>query len=158
MKNKFALILLFVLMPVVSFAQANVSFMLGGVTNNRDNQQSTAWQLEYENRPFEQLGFSVSYLNEGELPGHKRDGIAGQIKLYAIPSTNDFSIALNAGPYLWLDTQMGSIERGAAALVGVDGSYKITDFLRLKASWNRVISSDKRDSDVFLVGLGYNWK
>lgn len=158
MKNRFALILLFTLMPVVAFAQANVSFVLGGVTNNQDNQRSPAWQIEYENRPFEQLGFSALYLNEGDFPGHKRDGIAGQAKLYAIPTTNDFSLAFNAGPYLWTDTQTNHIVRGTAALIGFDGSYKITGYLRLKASWNRVISSDKRDSDVFLVGLGYNWK
>lgn len=144
--------------PLLSSAEINVTFLSGGITSNQQNEKALAWQIEYENRTTERVGFSVLYLNEGHMTGHKRDGLAGRMKVYTISSTSDFSVSLNAGVYAWTDTQLNTIGRGAAGLLGIDGSYKITKAVFVKTAWNRVVSSDKRDSDIFLVGFGYSWK
>lgn len=161
MRNKLVKIafmfFMFVVVPCYCWAETSLSFMSGGATFNKDNERAVAWQIEYENRATELFGFSVSYLNEGDVTGHKRDGVTGQAKLYMLPKSNPLSVSLGAGAYAWTDTQETTIARGCAGIVGVDASYNISRSIRAKASWDRVLSSDKRDSDVFLVGLAYSW-
>jgi len=154
MKNK--LILFLLLIPSIVVAQ-DLSVLLGTATENQTNQIDRAFQVEYTYR-YEYIGLSASYLNEGDVIDHKRDGMAAQFRLYAPIPSDRFSLSFGCGPYRWYDTQPTTIARGWAGLYGVTGTYAITDTVIAKASWNRVESDDLRDSDVFLVGFGYRWK
>jgi len=44
-----------------------------------------------------------------------------------------------------------------AGLLTVTTSYRFFDHWFTRFNWNRVMSNDSRDSDVFLLGVGYRW-
>lgn len=157
MKNKWLLVLCILLLPVLANA-GNLSFLAGRATSNQENEGTSAWQVEYEHRAGDYLGLSASYLNEGHSTEHKRDGLAAQLRIYAPIPSDRFSLSIGGGPYRWYDTQPTTISRGWAGLYGVTASYNVTKSVIIKTTWNRVESEDLRDSDVFLIGLGYSWK
>lgn len=154
-KNKW-LSLLMLIVPITANAQ-DLSISVGTATSNQTNETGGAWQAEYEYR-HEYIGLSTLYLNEGDVIDHKRDGVAAQFRIFAPVPSDRFSLSIGCGPYRWYDTQPTMIARGWAGLYGVAGSYAITESVIAKATWNRIESDDNRDSDVFLVGLGYRWK
>lgn len=40
----------------------------------------------------------------------------------------------------------------------VTTSYRFSDRWFTRFNWNRVMSNDSRDTDLFLLGLGYRWE
>ena len=40
----------------------------------------------------------------------------------------------------------------------VTASYRFSDRWFTRFNWNRVMSNDSRDTDIFLLGLGYRWE
>jgi hypothetical protein len=47
--------------------------------------RSASWQLEYNEGMGEHFAYSISYLNEGHLPAHHRDGHT--VQLWTRPAT-----------------------------------------------------------------------
>ena len=45
-----------------------------------------------------------------------------------------------------------------AGLFTVTAGYRISDRWFTRFNWNRVMSNDSRDTDIFLLGLGYRWE
>jgi hypothetical protein len=41
--------------------------------------------------------------------------------------------------------------------VTVTTSYRFSDHWFTRFNWDRVESNDNRDSDIFLLGVGYRW-
>jgi hypothetical protein len=44
-----------------------------------------------------------------------------------------------------------------SGLLTVTASCRFSDHWFTRFNWNRVMSNDNRDSDVFLLGVGYRW-
>jgi len=85
--------------------QAQEIYLLGGLLQNaNDGKDSYAWQLEYIEGLGENFGLGISYLNEGHVPGHHRDG--NTVHLWARTNLLDrrLSLAAGIGPYYYYDT------------------------------------------------------
>ncbi|GFE59512.1 hypothetical protein [Geobacter sp. AOG2] len=97
-----ALVLLALSPPAL---RAQELYLLGGLLQNaNDGKDSYAWQLEYIEGLGENFGLGVSYLNEGHVPGHHRDG--NTLHLWARTNLLDrkLSLAAGIGPYYFYDT------------------------------------------------------
>jgi len=143
-------------------AQADELGALGGLTRNaRSDDRSFAWQLEYLAGLGEHFALGLSYLNEGHVPNHHRDGYAAS--LWARTSLLDrrLSLAAGAGPYLFADTVAvngpGQLRdnHGVGALLSgaITWSFDPHWFLRLQA--NRAETGSSIDTFTAVIGVGY---
>ncbi len=103
---KYIIILCMVQITATS-ASADELFALGGVVRdwNADlNGSSYSWQLEFRKKLGNHVLASFTYLNEGHLPAHHRDGNA--LQLWATHDILDrhLSLAAGIGPYYYYDT------------------------------------------------------
>jgi hypothetical protein len=163
-----------------------------GATNETGRQyDSFAYQVEYREGLGENAAVSVSYLNEGHVPNHHRDGLApltlwGRVNLL----NRRLSLAVGAGPYLYADTtqtplglpsdehgvggfgayfaidKRGGPHPGDGGSAFVSGVMSATASLRnfsfdpdltVRFVMNRIVTNYSKDTDVFLIGLGYRF-
>jgi hypothetical protein len=138
--------------------------LMGGPLKDIDSQErSYSWQLEYAEEIHRHFKFSFSYLNEGHVPGHHRDGNAFQ--LWGRTDILDYRLSLSAGigPYFYYDTTMagsgGSYSDthgwGSLASIGVTSYTCRPWLLQLRANWVNT-SSDISTLSV-LFGIGYEF-
>jgi hypothetical protein len=157
--NLFFLLLLLIAAPEA--ATAGELFGLYGATNEVGSPNySFAYQVEYREGLGENIAASASYLNEGHVPNHHRDGLA-PIMLWGRVNLLDrkLSLAGGAGPYLFADTTHidGVVhnEHGIGALMGISATLYTQSRLLLQGRVNWVVTGKSIDTLTALVGLGY---
>jgi hypothetical protein len=85
--------------------RAQEFYLLGGLLQNaNDGGDSYAWQLEYIEGLGENFGLGVSYLNEGHVPDHHRDGTTVHLWTRTNLLDRKLSLAAGVGPYYYYDT------------------------------------------------------
>jgi hypothetical protein len=82
----------------------------GGVENTSTDDQDQVWGLAYMQGVGEHAMVSFTYLNEGHLPDHHRDGYAVQFWGRTTIIDRRLSLAAGIGPYAYCDTASGQIE------------------------------------------------
>ena len=128
------------------------------VSNSLNDAHSTAWAVS------QKVGHGrwtaeYGYLNEGHRDGTKRDGI------FALVGTDHrltprLSSSFSAGPYLTADTQATGPNSyrdvyGLALLAGFDLGVDLSPHWQTTLRWQHVMTFHDRDSDVFLIGIGF---
>lgn len=143
-------------------ASAGEVFAFYGATNVTDSHyDSFAYQVEYREGLGENAAVSVSYLNEGHVPNHHRDGIA-PLTLWGRVNLLDrrLSLAVGAGPYFYADTTqtpqgVPSNDHGVGALFGASATWYLESRLLFQARVNWVKTRHSIDTMTTLVGIGY---
>jgi hypothetical protein len=135
-----------------------------GVTRGGDAMDRTiGLSLSYSHDFAGYLSASFSYLNEGHLPGHHRDGFAPQLWAQSGRSLGPrFSLAAGVGPYFYFDTVPADSDAGYADRRGRGIVYSLAATWRSASSpwlyqlrFNRVLVKDGIDSSMLLAGIGY---
>jgi len=72
------------------------------------------------------------------------------------------SVGAGAGAYFNLGHYRSPFQgvganRFLSGLIALTGSYRMTPHWSLRATWNRVVTSYARDTDVLLGGIGYRF-
>jgi hypothetical protein len=160
-KLAFLLVVFFILFLLVApaFAEQSVSLSAGPATRNATNAGSTAWKVEYAADPFlvVPFGMSFAYVNEGSVPGHKRDEVVAKLVMI-VPVSERFRIEAGAGPCRYNDTTLSGIQRGWGAVYGTSAAYRLTKSLSAIASWDRTEVAGNGESDLFLFGAKFSWR
>ena len=137
---------------------------LGQVVVNRPgNDTGIGSGIEFRMGIDEHLDWTVTWLNE-DVPGtFHRTGLGTQIWLVDAFLASRITLGFGAGLYSFFDREpvpdTGENERlDIAGLVTVTSSYRFSDRWFTRFNWNRVMSNDSRDTDIFLLGLGYRWE
>jgi hypothetical protein len=87
-------------------AEAEELAVFKGATDTDDHTSgSYSWQLEYRQLLSPFFNASFTYLNEGHLPGHHRDGVSVQAWIVTPRWRNRLDFAAGIGPYFYSDTQ-----------------------------------------------------
>ncbi|HET6419200.1 MAG TPA: hypothetical protein VFG19_03530 [Geobacteraceae bacterium] len=117
---------------------------------------SGAMALEYRRGIWRYLECTLRALYEGRSGLIDRYGATGQLWL-AKQFLND-RIALGAGfgGYLAIDGRQNS-DFFASEVVSMSGSYRVSRHWLARITWDRIITSYNRDSDIFLGGIGYRF-
>lgn len=149
------------LAAVLRPASAQELSLLAGNTHEQDgNHETYAWDLEYLQGLGEHAAVSISWLNEGHVPGHHRDGHA--VQLWARTSVFDRRLWLSAGvgPYRYFDTVP------AAHGASYNDSHDWGAIFSLGSAWytgrrwvlnlrlNRIETQSDFDSNLVLLGVG----
>lgn len=121
------------------------------------------WALAYDHTFTKHWGASLTWLNEGHVPNHHRDGQA--IQAWArLPLFEDRLIVdAGVGPYLYFDTTLSpgaarySNEHGVGALMSLRAAYAFTNRWKAQLQLNRVAIRGAPDSTGVLLGVGYQF-
>ncbi|MDA8165035.1 MAG: hypothetical protein M0017_08395 [Desulfobacteraceae bacterium] len=131
-------------------------------SRNTHTDDSYSWQLEYRQGLGEHLAASLSYLNEGHVPAHHRDGYAAQLWAHSPAFAQRLSLAAGIGPYYYFDTtepQNGggpySDEHGWGGIFSLAATWSLESrwLFQMRANW--VKTSDSMDTVSALAGIGY---
>jgi hypothetical protein len=137
---------------------------LGQVVVNRpDNSQGIGSGIEFRMGIDVHLDWTVTWLNEDVPRTFHRAGLGTQIWLVDAFLARRITLGFGAGLYSFIDREPPSDSgQGSrldiAGLLTVTTSYRLSDHWVTRFNWNRVMSNDSRDTDLFLLGLGYRWE
>jgi hypothetical protein len=136
--------------------------VLGGVMNRNDHSdQSYAWQLEYMLSLNEYFDASLSYLNEGHVPDHHRDGDSLQLWTHADLFDSRLSLSIGAGPYYFYDSTSGTStgtytdDHGFGAMFSLATTWHVDSrwLLQLRTNWIKI--GGNADTVTAVAGIGY---
>ena len=124
---------------------------------------SRAVALEYRRGIWRYLEWTARGLYEGRSDLIDRYGLTSQLWL-AKPFLHD-RIALGAGfgGYLAVDQRRGGFVPGRntnvflSEVASMTGSLRLSEHWHVRATWDRIITSYNRDSDIFMGGIGYRF-
>jgi hypothetical protein len=134
---------------------------LGGVMRNSETHTDPyAWQLEYMQGISDHFAWSFSYLNEGHVPDHHRDGPVFQ--LWARTDVRQkLSLGAGIGAYRYFDTTGASQgaacadDHGWGAVFSLSATWRVGGrwLMELRGNWVR--TGPGADNISALAGVGY---
>lgn len=149
----------------VCFTNTSVSgselYLLGGITRSSDG-STPGWQLSYREDLGDYFAYSVSWINEGHLTGHHRDGPACQFWGRKDLLKGKLSLAGGMGPYLFFDTlQNGGplykdIQHGWAGVGSLSATWHTESGWMVQLLGNYVVADSNINTASILLGIGYD--
>jgi hypothetical protein len=148
----------------ISISHAQEFGAYAGSTDTDDHTSASySWEMEYRQRLLGHVAASFSYLNEGHLPGHHRDGIALQAWAVTPRWLNRFELAFGIGPYIYFDTQTDPMINGFHDAHGVGEIYTGSAtyssgprwFTRLNLS--EIHTPGNENTRTLVLGFGYRF-
>ncbi|MDE1181053.1 hypothetical protein [Paraburkholderia sp.] len=142
-----------------SASAQEIGLYAGPLTGSDANTYS--WAIDYTEGFGKYFAGSITWLNEGHVPGHHRDGQAAQAWLRLPVANRRVVFALGAGPYRYFDTETAKQGEGYSNTHGWGMLYSA------RASWysahrwtanlqlNRVQVWRGPPTTALLVGIGY---
>ena len=104
---------------------------------------------------------SFTYLNEGHLPDHHRDGYAPQVWLRTNIINRQLSLAAGVGPYLYYDTASGRGQSDSYNTHGLGGIVSLAATWYTESRWlfqvrgNWIGATNRFDTISLSCGIGY---
>ena len=139
----------------------DLAAFLGSTRTETPRETTYGWLLQYSHDLGEHLFATYSYMNEGHVPRHHRDGHAVQLWLGARPFSPELTFSSGIGPYRFFDTTVAESGDFANAhgwgwLASVAATWRPGAhpwFYELRV--NRVEARNNIDSTMVLLGVGY---
>ena len=147
-----------------AYVTENELTVFGGqsIVNTFLSQKSRAYAGEYRRGIAPHIDWTASAIYEGDPLIIRRSGLATQV--WAVNTFFNDRIAVGAGlgPYVFLDhkhpASAGKKNPAAVApLASLTFSVRLSEHWIMRMVFDRVTSTYNRDSDIFLLGLGYRW-
>jgi hypothetical protein len=138
------------------------AFVGQSVVNTFLSPKARAYAGEYRRGVFPHVDWTASVIYEGDPEIVRRSGIATQLWFVNTFFSDRFTMGGGLGPYVFLDRKhpasAGKKNPAALApLASLTFSVRLDDHWSVRAVFDRVTSNYNRDSDIFLLGLGYRW-
>jgi hypothetical protein len=133
--------------------------MLDSETKDR----SYAYQLEYDEEIADHFNYSFSYLNEGHLPDHHRDGDIFQLWVSQRILDQRISIAAGIGPYYYYDTTRVhkdspfSNAHGLGNILSLAATWNTENRWLVQLRTNMIHTPNSIDTYMALIGIGYRF-
>ncbi len=153
----------FILLALLSSpAWGQEIFVQAGSTESTDNHHpAPRWGLAYQQGLSEHVAVGLTYINEGHIPNHHRDGYEPQIWFRANVIERRLSLAAGIGPYLYFDTTSarpgpGSYDsHGWGAVASLAATWYTDSRLLYQIRANYIEAINSFNSVSVTVGLGY---
>lgn len=148
---------------VTSAGADEIHFNLGGLHSAPHSEPTYSWALEYRQPLSDQLTGSVTWINEGHVPGHHRDGQAAQLwwRLPVAVRGPQFQVGL--GPYFYYDTVNAANsdryanDHGWGLLGSAEAAWQLGDRWSASLRVNRIQVRNSIHSTALVAGLGYRF-
>ena len=127
------------------------------VVNIPGDGHSGAAALEYRRGIWRFLEFTVGALYEGRNSLIDRYGLTTQLWL-AKPFLHErIALGIGGGAYFAFDNRLKTQQVRVPVIFSTTGSFRISQNWLIRATWDRIITSYDRDTDIFLGGIGYRF-
>lgn len=137
----------------------DLSLLAGSMRASGIHDTSYAWELDYRQGLNENMAFTLSWLNEGHVLHHHRDGQSAQIWARTNLLDRRLSLAAGIGPYFFYDTTgagAGYMDKhGWGSISSLSATYYTKNGWIYEARANRVIAATSINTTSLLVGVGY---
>jgi hypothetical protein len=147
------------------FVTQNEFTVFGGksVENTFSDSRTYAAALEYRHGLLPHVDGTLSYIYEGAPRLIRRNGAALQVWPVNAFDNGHFTVGMGFGLYASIDQKNIRQVKGYHApaispLVSPTFSVRLDDHWVIRGVFNRVVSYNGPDSDVFLLGLGFRWR
>jgi hypothetical protein len=133
---------------------------LGGTRAHDPDDTSHAVIVSYAHRVVPHWLASYTYLNEGHVPSHHRDGHAAQL-WYASNEGEGFGVRAGAGPYRFFDTTVAETPQGFGNAHGWGALYSVAATWKPRGRWLWSLRADhiragaSFDTTMVTVGAAY---
>ncbi len=132
-----------------------LTLMLGSTTvNDFSSPTGAAGVLEYRRQLTPFIDATASAIDEGEAGPVKRRGLTAQLWLGRRFLDQRAMVGLGAGPYVAQDTNEGEVSTRTLGLLAMSISYEFTRRWRARGSWYRTVTTNSRDTDIIVLGIG----
>jgi hypothetical protein len=142
----------------------------GGESSSDGKNEITAWEgnshttrakvtaelgqmIEIKRSAGDSLAYSASLIDEGNNGLSDRKGAAVQA-WYAVPTDHGWTLSAGAGPYLSQDGIARSDRTQLNGLISIVTAREIDHHWIANIRYNRVVSPDQKDQDMFMIGIG----
>jgi hypothetical protein len=132
------------------------------IVNSFSSEHSIAAAVEYRHGLWRYVDWTVGWLFEGDNRLTRRNGLTTQLWATRAVLDDRLSLGIGAGPYINVDHYRNPLQtsertRAISGIVTLTASYRLTPDWALRSSWNRIVTSYNRDTDVILAGVGYRF-
>jgi hypothetical protein len=141
-------------------AQAQEFSFLAGPLKSA-SQNSYSWEANYREGIGRYAAWSFSWLNEGHIPDHHRDGQSVQFWARWPLMNERLEVSAGAGPYRYFDTSQAESGGGYSNTHGWGGMFTLRAAYYFDRRWiaemklNRVQAFGGPDTTALLFGIGY---
>ncbi|WP_144163146.1 hypothetical protein [Paraburkholderia sp. BCC1885] len=129
--------------------------------NSLSSPGAMAESVEYRHGFGAYFDGTLSWIDEGHTPLNTRDGVAAQAWLRRSFFDDKLTLGVGAGPYFAVDTHRSPDGQDTGGRVSIlltmSAAYSLTKHWIARASWNRVMTTYDKDSDIYLGGIGYRF-
>jgi hypothetical protein len=157
--SRLAIVAAALLAAVTNAHAQEFSFLAGGLASGGNH--SYSWEGSYREGIGRYAAWSFSWLNEGHIPDHHRDGQSVQL-WGRVPLMSDrLELSAGVGPYRWFDTKQAQEGGGYSNTHGWGGVFTLRAAYYFDNRWiaemklNRVQASGGPDTTALLFGIGY---
>jgi hypothetical protein len=145
-----------------SSTRNEVAFFGGqAVVNDFSSEPSFAMSVEYRRSLNDHFDWTLAWLHEGQPRLARRHGVVSELWLGRTLGEGRWTIGAGIGVDVVVDVYSGDFAEGGrerlAAIFSLTSSYRLTPDWSARATWHRVSADHPFDSDVFLLGIGYNF-
>ncbi len=132
------------------------------IPSSGNSGRSAALCLEYRRRLPWYLEFSTGALYEGRNDLIDRYGLTTELWLAKSFFNEHLALSAGGGAYFAEDERRDpAVIRSSGIFISeiasLSGSYRLTPHWAIRATWDRIITSYSRDTDLFLGGIGYRF-
>ncbi len=135
----------------------------GGKTilNSFNSETGSAASVEYRYAVNPWVKVSGAWLNENNPATIRRNGALAQVWLEPEFYNKQFTLGVGVGAYVLVDKSSNTTDDSdpdrLSGLVTLTASYKVMEHLRARVEWHRIVTNYSRDSDIVLLGAGYEF-
>jgi hypothetical protein len=146
-----------------SSSTRNEVAFLGGqaVVNDFSSEPSFAMNVEYRRSLNDHLDWTLAWLHEGQPRLARRHGVVSELWVDRTLGEGRWTIGAGIGVDVVADVYPGDFAHGGrerlAGILSLTSSYRLNPDWNARATWHRVSADHPFDSDVFLLGIGYNF-
>jgi hypothetical protein len=138
--------------------RSELTAMLGNsVVNNFQSPHGVAYAVEYRRRLNPYLDARLTALDEGDAHVVKRKGVAGQLGLTREFLDHRADVGVAGGFYLAHDDDERGERTQTLGLLSMTATYHWSHLWSTRAYWDRTLTTNGRDTDVVLLGLGFSF-
>jgi hypothetical protein len=142
----------------------DIALVVGqSIHNNFQSPTGVAFALEYRYRFTPYVDATALLMDEGEAGDVKRRGVAGQVWLMREFLDQQGFVGLGFGPYFAHDEgDEGQVESGSRTAVlglfSMTAGYRFSSRWDARGYWYRTLTTNGRDTDVIVFGLGLGYR
>lgn len=125
------------------------------MTNAGNDEAAGAESIQYRRNLAPHFDWTIGWLNEDSPIS--RTGPATQIWAGRTFLNDRFGLEIGLGPYLGHDSHAAYDATRLDWLASISGSVRFSERWLVRLTWNRVTTSNDRDTDMFMAGVGYRF-